>query len=63
MSQGGLKKSITWIQGTALTTGAVLGAGIAVELVADGAVFTADGNYHRPDVVKISGRRRNGCVR
>ena len=30
MSQGGLKKSITWIQGTALTTGAVLGAGILV---------------------------------
>lgn len=30
MTQGGLKKSITWIQGTALTTGAVLGAGILV---------------------------------
>ncbi len=26
MTQGGLKKSITWIQGTALTIGAVLGA-------------------------------------
>ena len=30
MTQGGLKKSITWIQGTALTIGAVLGAGILV---------------------------------
>ena len=30
MPQVGLKKSITWIQGAALTTGAVLGAGILV---------------------------------